>query len=290
MNTGWEDTSEGHPPRRPRSLSFFVVLVLVILPFWSLVPLAWLFVFYSLYSYNYQSYSIVRLGFFFMACCEVFPYFSVRYTFYSDHLLYQVIFSIHYLYLAQRVARPSPITVRDSDELHVAFMRMLMTYLPENGGDTETLLTKRGGFPAEIIGRLERHDPRAIDFRNSIRTWFCKAPWSSIKLTELQKWLYWAMFHDDLPKLEEMPESRRVALHEAIALLEKRFGCKIDEGTDPAITPMRLSLDRMGIQWRPFSFYFLICSTNLILRNFYQVWWGVHYRHFDGIEYVRSGR
>ena len=196
----------------------------------------------------------------------------------------QVGFSIYYLYLARLVARPSPIAVRDFDELRVAFARMLKAGLanpPENEA-----VTKRPGSPAEAIEHLERHDPRAIDFRNTIRTWFCKAPWSSIKLLEMQKWLYWAMFHTDLPKQEEISESHKAIFAEGIAQLQNRLGCKVDEGSDPNIIPMRLSLDRMGIQWRPFSFYFLICSSNLILRKLYQVYWGVQYSHFDGIEYV----
>jgi len=193
--------------------------------------------------------------------------------------LCQVIFSIYYLYLARLVARPSPIEVRDFDELRMAFTRMLKTDLLENGG-----VTLRPGGSPETVEQLERHDPRAIDFRNSIRTWFCKAPWSSIKLLEWQKWLYWAMFHADLPKPEEMSESHKAVFSEGIAQFQRRLGCKVDEGTDPNIIPMRLSLDHMGIQWRPFSFYFLVCSTNLILRRLYQVWWGVQCCHFDGIE------
>lgn len=168
-------------------------------------------------------------------------------------------------------------------------MRLLKTglaNLPEDGGDMQTVVTKRPGSPAETIEQLERHDPRAIDFRNSIRAWFRKAPWSSVKLVELQKWLYWAMFHADLPKPEEIPESHKVTLGEAIALLQKRLGSKTAEGTDPNIMPMRPSLDPVGTRWRPFSFYFLICSTNLILRKLYELWWGVQYRHFDGMEYV----
>jgi hypothetical protein len=96
------------------------------------------------------------------------------------------------------------------------------------------------------------------------------------------------MFHADLPKPEEMSESHKAAFGEGFAQLQKRLGCKVDEGTDPNIIPMRLSLDRMDIQWRPLSFYFLICSTNLILRKLYKLWWGVQCSHFDGIEYVFS--
>jgi hypothetical protein len=229
-------------------------------------------------------------------CC--FLYHAARSSIFSlagyilTQLCCQVTFSVYYLYLAQLVARPSPIAVRDFDELHVAFTRMLKAGLadwPENGGDIETLITKRPGSPAETIQHLEQHDQRAIDFRNSIRTWFCKAPWSSIKLLELRKWLYWAMFHADLPKPEEMSNSHKAILDEGMAQLQRRLGCKVDEGTDPLIMPMRLSLDRTGIQGRPLCFYLLIYSTSLILRKLYQAWWGVQCSHFDGIEYVFPG-
>lgn len=179
--------------------------------------------------------------------------------------------------------------MRDSDELDVAYTRMLKTglaNLPQDGGDIETLVTERPGSPAETIEQLDRQDPRAIDFRNSIRPWFCNATWSTIKLVELRKWLYWALFYAELPKLEEIPDSHKTALGEAIALLEKRLGCKIPEGSNPQVVPMRVSLDRMSVHLRPFTFYFIICTINTILRKFYQLRWGVQYRHFEGIEYI----
>ena len=179
--------------------------------------------------------------------------------------------------------------MRDSDELDLAYTRMLKTGLADlldDGGDIETLVTKRPGSPAETIEQLDQQDPRAIDFRNSIRPWFCNAPWSSIKLLELRRWLYWALFHANLPKPEEIPDSHKTALNKAITLLEKRLGCKIPQGSNPQVIPIRVSLDRMSVQLRPFSFYVIICTINMILRKLYRLWWGVQYRHFDGIECV----
>jgi hypothetical protein len=74
-----EDISESHFPRRPRSLSFYLVLFLVVLPFWSLVPLAWTFALYSLYSYNYRSYGLASCALFSLACCEVLPFLFLDY-------------------------------------------------------------------------------------------------------------------------------------------------------------------------------------------------------------------
>lgn len=38
-----------HPPRR-KTLSFYLVLLIAVLPIWSIVPAAWAFVVYSLHS------------------------------------------------------------------------------------------------------------------------------------------------------------------------------------------------------------------------------------------------
>lgn len=43
--------------------------------------------------------------------------------------------------------------------------------LPEDGYDEESLDYERPGSPAESIIQLEPDDPRAIDFRNSLRTY-----------------------------------------------------------------------------------------------------------------------
>ena len=187
----------------------------------------------------------------------------------------------------RRVAGPSLIGPRHADELRVAFTRMLKTglaNLPEDEGDIETLDTVRPGSPAEAIEQLARHDPRAIDFRNSIRTWFCKAPWSSIKLLEMRTWLYWAIYNSNLPTSAEIPEEQQIALDEILSLLQKRVGCKVEQGSDPAIPPMRVDMDRMGIQLRPLSFYVFISSLNCVLRHLYKSLWSAKYASFGGIE------
>ncbi|KAL0070692.1 hypothetical protein AAF712_001913 [Marasmius tenuissimus] len=58
-------------------------------------------------------------------------------------------------------------------ELQIAFTRVLkagLAQLPEEGFDEETTDCPRPGSPAEEIVQLESHDPRAIDFRNTLRT------------------------------------------------------------------------------------------------------------------------
>lgn len=169
----------------------------------------------------------------------------------------------------------------------MAFVRLLKTglsILPEDGGDIETLIINRPGSPAETITQLERHDPRAVDFRHCIRTWFQKVPWSSIKLLEIQKWLYWAMYNANLPPIDQLPKAHRLALDDALGLLQKRLGCKIEEGSNSKVIPMRLTIDRINILWRPLAFYTVMGSLNWVLRNFYKKYWKVHHGYSNGLE------
>ena len=166
-------------------------------------------------------------------------------------------------------------------------MRLLKTglaNLPEDGGDVETLVIDRPGSPAEVITQLERLDPRAIDFRHCIRTWFRKVPWSSIKLLEMQQWLYWAMYNSALPPLDQLPKSQKQALDEALALLQKRLGCKLEEGSNPEVVPMRLTIDRINILWRPLTFYTFVGSLNWVLRKLYGRLWNVQHGYSNGLE------
>lgn len=59
-------------------------------------------------------------------------------------------------------------------EIQLAFERILkagLANLPPDGYDEETLDEPRPGSPAEAIVQLEPNDPRAIDFRNTLRTY-----------------------------------------------------------------------------------------------------------------------
>ncbi|KAF9567350.1 hypothetical protein CPC08DRAFT_627082, partial [Agrocybe pediades] len=201
----------------------------------------------------------------------------------------QVVFSIYHILLAQRVSGPSLHGLGDPDEIQVAYLRLLkagLANLPDDGGDIETLLVDRPGSPAETITQLERHDHRAIDFRHALRTWFLKVPWSSIRLREVEKWLYWAIYNGDLPSGDDIPAIHRKALDEAVSLLQKRVGCAIGEGTNPNVVPMRLTIDRTNIQWRPLTFYALVFSINWALKYLYASQWNLQYACSDGLEYL----
>lgn len=196
-------------------------------------------------------------------------------------------FSIYHYYLARQVSGPSPIQPCDPQEIQVAYMRLLkagLANLPHDGGDIETLLVNRPGSPAETITQLERHDPRAIDFRHSLRTWFCKVPFSSIKLHDVQRWLYWAMYNAELPPLEHVPKAHKQALEDALTLLQKRVGCKLEHGPNSGAAPMRLTIDKTNILWRPLTFYVVVGSVNWCLQKYYMSQWNVQYGHSNGVE------
>lgn len=161
-----------------------------------------------------------------------------------------------------------------------------MAQLPEDGGDEESLLNERPGSPEEDIIQLENDDPRAIDFRNSLRTWFCKVPWSSIKLHDLQRWVYWSMYNTEMPPHDQLPESHSKTMDTAIDLLHKRLGCQTVEPDpkDSKLRSMRLTIDPVQIWSRPLVFYSLVKSVNWWLRRHYRKSYTVRYGRHDGLE------
>ena len=82
--------------------------------------------------------------------------------------------------LASFISGPSPNGPGNLHELRKAFHRVLqagLASLPEDGYDVdeETLDVDRPASPQEALTVLEFHDPRAIDFRNTLRTWYVHA-------------------------------------------------------------------------------------------------------------------
>jgi hypothetical protein len=111
-------------------------------------------------------------------------------------------------------------------------------------------------------------------------------PWSSIKLHEVRQWLYWAIFNAPLPPLDQISHSRRVILDEALDLLEKRSGCQFEEGSNPAVPPILLTLDNVNIMGRPLTFYAIIWSINFFLKVWYETQKNVRFGSHDGLERV----
>lgn len=87
----------------------------------------------------------------------------------------QVFFSVYHYNLAKFVSGPSPIKPANIVDLQAAFRRVLqagLAGLPADGPyDDETSDFDHPGSPAEFITTLAFDDPRAVDFRSSMRTW-----------------------------------------------------------------------------------------------------------------------
>lgn len=152
--------------------------------------------------------------------------------------------------------------------------------------DEDTLdNTDRPGSPLEDIIQLERDDPRAVDFRDSLRTWFGKCAWSAISLHSIRTWLYWTIFADDLPALVDLPPVRRIFLDQVVEALEKRVGCKIPD-VSGGVTPFRLTLDTVNVIPRPLWWYAVIALINGTIRKWFEVFHDVRLQEQNGLEYV----
>lgn len=87
----------------------------------------------------------------------------------------QVLFSVFHFVLTRQVSWPAPSSPANMQDLQDAFKRVLqsgLASLPEDGGDVESAGPDRPGSPAEIIEKLAIDDPRAIDYRHRLRTWY----------------------------------------------------------------------------------------------------------------------
>ncbi|VDC07292.1 unnamed protein product [Peniophora sp. CBMAI 1063] len=257
------------PPTR--NLAFYATLVLAVGPLWSIPPLSWTFVLYSLISGSVWSYSGLVLLTFIWAIAEVF-------------------FSVHYFLLARFVSGPCPIPAGEMRELQITFTRVLkagLADLPEEGFDEESTKAARPGSPAEEIVQLGRDDRRAVDFRNSLRTWFGKVPWSRIRRREMQEWLYWAIFNARLPtNISSLPHAQQVFLNEALQLIEKRSGTEIPPGTNARARPMLLTLDPVNFAWRPLIWYLVIAAGNCGMKHRLMMKHGMRIIEHDGVEYL----
>ncbi|TFK55949.1 hypothetical protein OE88DRAFT_1622651 [Heliocybe sulcata] len=262
------DPSETPLPAHKRDLSFFLVLFGAVAPIWSVGPLSWGYVAYNLWSGRVWFLSWGEKALFGAALCEVF-------------------FSVYHWQLARYISGPTPLPAGNLMELQSAFSRVLqagLASLPEDGYDEETLEDERPGSPAEILTKLDFNDPRAIDFRNSLRIWFGKVPWSQIHSQEVYAWLYWSIFNAVLPPLDLLSPAQRVALDDALNMIEMRSGSTIPRGSNPAIKPILLTLDPVNICFRPFIWYLFVATANLCIRKWCQYKRGAQFIRYKNME------
>ncbi|KAF8621659.1 hypothetical protein AX15_007673 [Amanita polypyramis BW_CC] len=258
------DVAELPASLRRRGLSFYLVFFGIVLPFRSVAPLSWAFLIYAFRSgiRDWPDRILVALA------------------------LSEAVFSIYHYQLLLRVSRLNPSNERNIVGIQAAFKRLLKTglsALPPDGADEESL---RPGSPDETITQLERDDPRAIDFRNTLRTWFWKASWSSLRLREMQTWIYWSIYNADMPPFEDLSTTQQTVINEALEQLQMRTGCKIPQGSNPSYPAIRLTIDPIKINCRPLTFYILVALVNRYLRGWFMVRYNVKYGSHKGLQYL----
>ncbi|TFL05853.1 hypothetical protein BDV98DRAFT_560740 [Pterulicium gracile] len=252
-NTQSEHTSiENIPtPPRPYTLSYFAVLIFLVAPIWSTTPAASLFIAHTLFIKHggFWALGTTQRTTFCLALCEA-------------------IFSAYYYHLERKVSAAGTFGPGNVAELQTIFTRLLktgMANLPEEGYDEETLDTERPGSPAESITLLGNDDPRAVDFRHSIRAWFRNAPWSSLRRQGVTRWLYWTIFNDYMPSSpQQISSSHQAILDHTYDQLQKRTGYVIPEGEGSA--PLLLTLDKMVVCFRPLWWYTALAVINRYLE------------------------
>ncbi|TCD60428.1 hypothetical protein EIP91_010080 [Steccherinum ochraceum] len=257
-NSRANDISEKAQESRKRTKSFYLVLFFTVIPVWSAVPLSWAYVLYAFYSGSASRRDWRSTSLFAIAASEV-------------------IFSMYYFCMSRYIAGPTPMATNSVTELQAAYARVLRVGMGIDS-DSEPF--------GEDNTTLDPMDPRAQDFRNCLRTWFDRAPWSSIRKENVYAWLYWSFFNDKSTTMEEIPKDRRILLDEIVDLLERRAGMQLPEGFNPEVRTLRLTVDPVTVAPRPFVWYIILSTINWILRWRLESKWHAHLGTFEGLDYI----
>lgn len=258
-----------------RQLSFYATLLCIAGPVWIVSPLSvflvgWLAVTRPLYSLTRWELAL------FIYC------------------IIETIFFVYHTAVARKLRRkPSVLPQYDLHHLRNLFTRILQTGLaplyPDNDDDVEDEAAgDRPGSPAESIDRLEWDDPRAVDFRHRLRTWFHKVEWSAISKEAMLSWLSWSCFNAPYDVAIQR-SANELVLREALDMLEKRAGSKFPSEADSPdrefVRPLRLTLDPLDVISRPAICYVVTASANFVFRSFLQRKYGVVRGKFGKLEY-----
>ncbi|KZW04256.1 hypothetical protein EXIGLDRAFT_709620 [Exidia glandulosa HHB12029] len=265
------DVDEHPRPPLRRSRSFYLCLVLLVAPVYSLVPLSWAYVLYSLATLHtlldgWQWSWLHRA--LFLYC------------------LSEVLFSLYHYKLYRSVAEvPAPAPV-DIHLLRTCLTRVLEAGMVSASSSGDEKAATVAVDPMAIFEPLAADDPRAVDFRDRLRTWFRGIPWSAIHQHEMYAWLYWATFGEHFTGLDDIPDGHRAALQDALQLLQYRIGRTLPEGSNPAGRPYLLKLDAISVWGRPFVYYAFIASVNHLIRRHFSRKHGARVGRFRQLEYI----
>ncbi|KDQ61819.1 hypothetical protein JAAARDRAFT_31292 [Jaapia argillacea MUCL 33604] len=260
------DLSEQPAPPPRRYLSFYIVLIFAVIPLWSIVPLSWAFLVYVIWSGAVGSLSWRARGLFVLSLCEA-------------------LFSIYHFHLTEQIAASVPPASTDIAELQAAYHRVLqagLTFPLEDGHEQAALLE----LEKPCLDRLDYHDPRAVAFRNRMRSWFRKAPWSQIRRREFYAWLHWTIFNALLPPAHLLSEAHKAILDEFVEKIEKRSGSTIPNGSNPAVQPVLVTLDPVNVYLRPFVWYVAVWVFNRVVKAWFVYRWGAVHGSYKGLEYL----
>ena len=83
---------------------------------------------------------------------------------------------------------------------------------------------------------------------------------------------------------EQLPESHKTLVDEAIDLIQMRVGCKIPEGSNPAIKPLRLTIDPVETRSRPLIWYMFVKVINVYVRWQYGRRYNLSYGRYNDLE------
>lgn len=174
--TGIEDVPFITPGR---SGSFYAVLVFIVIPLWSTIPIAWMSVIYTLLFGSFYRLSWTGKTWFALAFCEVSKTSRQSPTALTT---IKVLFSVHHYDLVRSISGPPSNSPRNLEDAKTAFIRVLkcgLANVAEGNIDEESVDEAMPSSPAEPIVRLRVDDPRALDFRTSIRAWYVRLVRSS---------------------------------------------------------------------------------------------------------------
>jgi hypothetical protein len=176
--------------------------------------------------------------------------------------------------------------------MQTAFQRVLQAGLqsPEplkptaDDGDTVPS-TKSTHEQLDALAELTPDDPRAADFRDSLRAWFRHAPWSALRQREIRRWLYWAVFNAALPDSDAaLPHAHKAMLEDVLELLRRRTGVAVPPGSNPACAPLLLTIDPLAVWARPLLWYLFVAAANAVVWWRLRTKWQVQYGRFHGME------
>lgn len=145
--------------------------------------------------------------------------------------------------------------------------------------DDDPLFTPEGK-PIE----LEWDDPKAVEFREQLRTWFHHVPWETIGRDDVRTWLAWSCFAMPLEDVQKDAKKYRF-LERTADMLEARTGGKFPPGRC-GCQIMRLTLDPVNVVSRPFLIYAIANVVNWFLLRIWYPHKGATIYQEDGIDFV----